>query len=109
MTTNTDSHLDRELLNNLRGQLELDPKQIAACAYAVWESCGSPPGQDQAHWFQAETQLLLNEAQDRGLLAAPKRTTGKSSSSPILIGKTEKASDSSRKTSRKRGARKASS
>ena len=31
--------------------------EIARTAYFIWEQEGRPHGRDQAHWFQAETQL----------------------------------------------------
>jgi len=76
MANMTDPQMDMELVESLRGKLDLDPAQIAACAYAVWESCGRPEGQDQAHWYQAETHLLFTEAQDRGLLPDGHQKTG---------------------------------
>ncbi len=60
--------IDAKLLRELRDSIPLDPERVSKCAYAVWESSGRPDGQDQAHWFQAEAQLLCDEAVDRGLL-----------------------------------------
>jgi len=64
------SALGSDLFESLRAQIQLDPQEVSNCAYAVWEACGRPFGQDQAHWFQAEAQLLFDAAQDRGLLDA---------------------------------------
>ena len=33
------------------------PEQIAALAYQMWLERGSPAGDDQQDWFQAEAQL----------------------------------------------------
>jgi hypothetical protein len=44
------------------------PEEIAVCAYALWESENRPHGRDQAHWFQAEQQLMADRAHQAGLL-----------------------------------------
>ncbi len=70
MSNQTESRSETELIQSLRDLIQLDPQEVAQCAYAVWESSGRPDGQDQANWFQAEAQLLFDAAQDRGLLSA---------------------------------------
>ncbi len=36
---------------------EMDPMDVAACAYLIWEKEGKPHGRDVEHWLQAETLL----------------------------------------------------
>ncbi|MDR3405964.1 MAG: DUF2934 domain-containing protein [Chthoniobacter sp.] len=43
---------------------EPTPKQIALCAYAIWEREGRPEGLDAEHWQQAEVQLRETCAKD---------------------------------------------
>ncbi|MHC5004377.1 MAG: DUF2934 domain-containing protein [Planctomycetota bacterium] len=38
-------------------------EQIARRAYEIWMAAGCPDGQDQCHWFEAETQLMLGLGQ----------------------------------------------
>ena len=33
------------------------PEQVALLAYHIWEQEGRPPGREQEHWFQAESQI----------------------------------------------------
>ena len=43
-------------------QPELNPADVAACAYLIWEKEGRPHGRDAEHWFQAETLLRAMRA-----------------------------------------------
>ena len=38
---------------------EINPDQIARCAYEIWESEGRPEGRAAQHWFEAEARLRL--------------------------------------------------
>jgi hypothetical protein len=44
------------------------------CAYALWESEHRPHGRDEAHWLQAEQQLMAARAHEAGLLEVSART-----------------------------------
>lgn len=100
MNEKTHSENGTELLRTLREKIHLDPREVSECAYAVWESCGRPQGQDQAHWFQAEAQLLFDAAQDRGLLESAGREERTTTSHPR--GKQRSSAARPRKTARKR-------
>ena len=46
-------------------QPELNPIDVAACAYLIWEKEGKPHGRDAEHWMQAETLLrAMHAAED---------------------------------------------
>jgi hypothetical protein len=47
-------------------QQELNPADVAACAYMIWEKDGRPHGRDAEHWFQAETLLRAMRAAETG-------------------------------------------
>ncbi len=40
-------------------QPELNPADVAACAYMIWEKEGKPHGRDAEHWLQAEAMLRV--------------------------------------------------
>ena len=42
-------------------------KEIAECAYFIWESEGHPAGKENEHWQQAQMQLFLSRMQDEAL------------------------------------------
>ncbi|MBI5684264.1 MAG: DUF2934 domain-containing protein [Verrucomicrobia bacterium] len=45
-------------------QPELNPADVAACAYLIWVKEGRPHGRDAEHWFQAEAMLRAMRAAD---------------------------------------------
>lgn len=45
---------------------ELNPADVAACAYLIWEKEGRPHGRDAEHWFQAEALLRTIRAAEAG-------------------------------------------
>jgi hypothetical protein len=45
-------------------QPELNPDEVALCAYLIWEKEGKPHGRDADHWFQAQTLLRAMRAAD---------------------------------------------
>jgi len=104
MNEQTESRSETELIQSLREKIQLDPQEVAQCAYAVWESCGRPDGQDQANWFQAEAQLLFDAAQDRGLLAATGGAPATARAHPrgMKSTRTTRASSQSRKKTARR-------
>lgn len=50
-------------------QPELNPADVAACAYMIWEKEGKPHGRDAEHWFQAETLLRVMRATEAEAVA----------------------------------------
>lgn len=60
-------------------QRQLNPEDVAACAYLIWEKEGRPHGRDAEHWFQAEAMLRAMRASDAEAAkeAAKTATTGK--------------------------------
>ena len=44
--------------------------EIAACAYFIWEKEGRPPRRENAHWLQAEAQLIATRKHDARLVKA---------------------------------------
>ncbi|MFZ2641789.1 MAG: DUF2934 domain-containing protein [Verrucomicrobiia bacterium] len=42
----------------------LNPEDIAACAYLIWEKEGKPHGRAAEHWLQAEALLRAMRAAD---------------------------------------------
>ena len=46
-------------------------KEIAECAYRLWESEGRPAGKDVDHWLRAERELTALEA-SRNVSEVPK-------------------------------------
>ena len=47
--------------------MALTEREIADCAYFIWESEGHPLGREDEHWRQAEMQLYLSCVQDEAL------------------------------------------
>ena len=46
-------------------------KQIAVCAYLIWEEEGRPHGRHEIHWLQAESQLKADRTQNAVVLRRP--------------------------------------
>ena len=63
-----------------RKDLLMDPRQIATCAYLIWQSEGFPDGREEAHWPKAEAQLLADRADEAGV--QPKNVALPSGSEP---------------------------
>lgn len=50
----------------------INPEEIAALAYTLWQARGCPEGSPEIDWLQAEQQLRdRNETADRPKLAEP--------------------------------------
>lgn len=56
-----------------RRDMLIDPRQIAACAYLIWQSEGCPNGREEAHWLEAEAQLRADLAADAGIMSRHRR------------------------------------
>ena len=41
-----------------------DEKEIAVCAFFIWEAEGRPDGRQKEHWLQAEMQLEATHAHE---------------------------------------------
>ncbi|MCX6911185.1 MAG: DUF2934 domain-containing protein [Verrucomicrobia bacterium] len=67
-------------------QPELNPADVAACAYLIWEKEGKPHGRDAEHWFQAETLLRVMRATEAEAAAkeAAKTATAATKSAPAM-------------------------
>ncbi|WP_454619404.1 DUF2934 domain-containing protein [Bradyrhizobium cenepequi] len=45
------------------GQMKIDEQVIRARAYRLWEAAGSPKGEEERFWYEAERQLKEEQIQ----------------------------------------------
>ena len=65
-------------------QPELNPMDVAACAYLIWEKEGRPHGRDIEHWMQAETLLrAMHAAESNAAMNSAKAASPTSTSEPM--------------------------
>ena len=64
-------------------QPELNPADVAACAYLIWEREGKPHGRDAEHWMQAETLLRAMQAAEDKAAQESTKTASTSKLAPM--------------------------
>jgi hypothetical protein len=50
---------DKRLLTNGPNGSKPEFREVATCAYLIWEQEGRPHGRDVDHWLEAERQLEM--------------------------------------------------
>jgi Protein of unknown function (DUF2934) len=66
---------------------ELNPMDVAACAYLIWEKEGRPHGRDVEHWMQAETLLRAIRAAEAKAERKPAKNAASANTSAMVANK----------------------
>jgi hypothetical protein len=88
-----------KIMNQQINDRQLSDKEIATCAYYLWESDGRPAGRDEEYWFKAKAQLAKRPVQPATTkaLAMPPPSAARTESSATRTESSTENGDKARK------------